>query len=183
MKPLSLLETHEASDKKSTGSSSSHPPISPLLFSSLAPSASLLRPERPPRSALLSSCCSGERLSSQLVNIGLRERGSSSEMLLMATWSKKILVLGWAPPDKEDVVEHGVVDGDLVQEDLSTWMGTTCPTSTSQSVLHTHSRHRSLFIFCSRVHQISRSGWCVVDADPLVYLVRHGIVEEFLCFE
>ena len=26
---------------------------------------------------------------------------------------------------KEDVVEHGDVDGDLVQEDLSTWMGTT----------------------------------------------------------
>ena len=45
-------------------------------------------------------------------------------MLLMATWSKKILVLGWAPPDK-DVVEHVDVDGDLVQEDLSTWMGTT----------------------------------------------------------
>ena len=88
-------------------------------------------------------------------------------VLLMATWSKKILVLGWAPPDKEDVVEHGVVDGDLVQEDLSTWMGTTCPTSTSQSVLHTHSRHRSLFIFSSWVHQISRCGWCVVDADIL----------------
>ena len=29
------------------------------------------------------------------------------------------------PPGKEDVVEHGDVDGDLVQEDLSTWMGTT----------------------------------------------------------
>ena len=85
-------------EKKSTGSSSSHLPLRPLLFSSLAPSASLLRPERPPHSALLSSCCSGERLSSQLVNIGLREWGSSSEMLLMATWSKKILVLGWAPP-------------------------------------------------------------------------------------
>ena len=52
------------------------------------------------------------------------EQGSSSKMLLMATWSKKILVLGWAPPDK-DVVEHVDVDGDLVQEDLSTWMGTT----------------------------------------------------------
>ena len=46
-------------------------------------------------------------------------------MLLMATCSKKILVLGWAPPDKEDVDEQDVVDGDLLQEDLSTWMGTT----------------------------------------------------------
>ena len=43
-------------------------------------------------------------------------------MLLMATWSKNILVLGWAPPDKEDGVEHVDVDGELVQEDLSTWM-------------------------------------------------------------
>ena len=41
-------------------------------------------------------------------------------LMLMATWSKKILVLGWAPPDKEDVVEHVDVDGDLVQEDHST---------------------------------------------------------------
>ena len=48
-----------------------------------------------------------------------------NKMLLMATCSKKILVLGWAPPDKEDVVEHVDVDGDLVQEDLSTWLGTT----------------------------------------------------------
>ena len=74
--------------KNLTGSSSSHPPLRPLLFSSLAPSASLLRPERPPHSAqLLSSCCSGELppdpwgrgrwLSSQLVNIGLCEQGSS----------------------------------------------------------------------------------------------------------
>ena len=73
--------------KNLTGSSSSHPPLRPLLFSSLAPSASLLRPERPPHSALLSSCCSselppdpwgrGRRLSSQLVNIGLCEQGSS----------------------------------------------------------------------------------------------------------
>ena len=45
----------------------------------------------------------------------------------MATCSKKILVLGWAPPVKEeDVDEQDVVDGDLLQEDLSTWMGTTC---------------------------------------------------------
>ena len=43
----------------------------------------------------------------------------------MATCSKKILVLGWAPPDK-DVDEQVVVDGDLLQEDLSTWLGTTC---------------------------------------------------------
>ena len=43
----------------------------------------------------------------------------------MATCSKKILVLGWAPPDKEDVDEQDVVDGDLLQEDLSTWMVTT----------------------------------------------------------
>ena len=64
-------------------------------------------------------------ISSQLVNIGLCEQGSSSKMLLMATCSKKILVLGWAPPDKEDVDEQDVVDGDLLQEDLSTWMGTT----------------------------------------------------------
>ena len=75
-------------------------------------------------------------------------------VMLMATWSKKILVLGWAPLG---------------------WS-----TSTSQSVLHTQSRHRSLFTFSSWVHQISRCGWCVVDADPLVYLVRHGVVEEFL---
>ena len=40
----------------------------------------------------------------------------------MATCSKKILVLGWAPPVKEDVDEQDVVDGDLLQEDLSTWM-------------------------------------------------------------
>ena len=115
--------------KNLTGSSSSHPPLRPLLFSSLAPSASLLRPERPPHSALLSSCCSMRArppISSQLVNIGLYEQGSSSKMLLMATCSKKILVLGWAPPDKEDVDEQDVVDGDLLQEDLSTWMGTTC---------------------------------------------------------
>ena len=151
----------------------------------------------------------------------------------MATCSKKILVLGWAPPDKEDVDEQDVVDGDLLQEDLSTWLGTTCsappphnpfctlsrataPCSysalefikypgvdgvllmatcskkilvlgwappgwsavSSQSVLHTHSRHRSLFIFSSWVHQISRCGWCFVDADPLVYLVRHGVKVE-----
>ena len=43
-------------------------------------------------------------------------------MLLMATWSKKILVLGWAPPDKV-VDEQDVVDGDQLQEDLCTWMG------------------------------------------------------------
>ena len=113
--------------KNLTGSSSSHPPLRPLLFSSLAPSASLLRPERPPHSALLSSCCSMRArppISSQLVNIGLYEQGSSSKMLLMATCSKKILVLGWAPPDK-DVDEQVVVDGDLLQEDLSTWLGTT----------------------------------------------------------
>ena len=57
-------------------------------------------------------------------------------MLLMATWSKKILVLGWAPPDKKDVVEHGDVDGDLVQEDLSTWMSTTCATVSSPPPPH-----------------------------------------------
>ena len=97
------------------------------------------------------------------MNLGLREQGSSSKMLLlmmlllmaisskkiqedllkkmlmnrmllMATCSKKILVLGWAPPVKEDVDEQDVVDGDLLQEDLSTWMGTTC------------SRHRRLTI-------------------------------------
>ena len=34
-------------------------------------------------------------------------------LMLMATWSKKILVLGWAPPDKEDVDEQDVVDDDL----------------------------------------------------------------------
>ena len=55
------------------------------------------------------------------MNIGLREQGSSSKIMLvkkmllnmvmlMATWSKKILVLGWAPPDKEDVVENGDVE-------------------------------------------------------------------------
>ena len=85
--------------KNLTGSSSSHPPLRPLLFSSLAPSASLLRPERPPHSALLSSCCSMRArppISSQLVNIGLYEQGSSSKMLLMAISSKKIFVLGWA---------------------------------------------------------------------------------------
>ena len=60
------------------------------------------------------------------MNIVLREQGSSSKMLLlMAISSKKILVLGWAPPDK-DVDEQDVVDGDQLQEDLSTWMGTTC---------------------------------------------------------
>ena len=81
--------------KNLTGSSSSHPPLRPLLFSSLAPSASLLRPERPPHSALLSSCCSGadpwgrgHRLSSQRVNIGLREQGSSSKITLV----KKMLL-------------------------------------------------------------------------------------------
>ena len=42
----------------------------------------------------------------------------------MAISSKKILVLGWAPPDKV-VDEQDVVDGDQLQEDLSTWMGTT----------------------------------------------------------
>ena len=36
----------------------------------------------------------------------------------MATCSKKILVLGWAPPDEEDVDDKVVVDGDLLQEDL-----------------------------------------------------------------
>ena len=46
-------------------------------------------------------------------------------LLLMATCSKKILVLGWAPPDEEDVDDKAVVDGDLLQEDLSTWMGPT----------------------------------------------------------
>ena len=57
--------------------------------------------------------------------IVLCEQGSSSKMLLlMAISSKKILVLGWAPPDK-DVDEQDVVDGDQLQEDLSTWMGTT----------------------------------------------------------
>merc|ERR1711885_93277 len=40
-----------------------------------------------------------------------------NKLLLMATCSKKILVLGWAPPDK-DVDEQVVVDGDLLQEDL-----------------------------------------------------------------
>ena len=63
--------------KNLTGSSSSHPPLRPLLFSSLAPSASLLRPERPPHSALLSSCCSMRArppISSQLVNCLLRNR-------------------------------------------------------------------------------------------------------------
>ena len=44
--------------KNLTGSSSSHPPLRPLLFSSLAPSASLLRPERPPHSAQLLSSLS-----------------------------------------------------------------------------------------------------------------------------
>ena len=43
----------------------------------------------------------------------------------MATCSKKILVLGWAPPDEEDVDDKAVVDGDLLQEDLSIWMGPT----------------------------------------------------------
>ena len=70
-----------------------------------------------------------------------------------------------------------VVDGDFLQEDLSTWMG---PTSTSQPVLHTQSRDHSLLVFGSWVHQIAGRGWCVIDADPLVDLVRHGVVEEFL---
>ena len=77
-----------------------------------------------------------------------------NRMLLMATCSKKILVLGWAPP--------------------------ALGTAASQSVFHTQPRHRSLLVFCSWIHQIPRCGWCVVDADPLVYLVRHGVVEEFL---
>ena len=75
-------------------------------------------------------------------------------LLQMATCSKRILVLGWAPP--------------------GCW---------SQALLHTQPRHRSMLVFGSWVHQISRSGSCVVDADPLVYLVRHGVIEEFLCFE
>ena len=45
-------------------------------------------------------------------------------MLLMAISFKKILVLVWAPPDN-DVDEQVVVDGDQLQEDLSTYMGTT----------------------------------------------------------
>ena len=64
----------------------------------------------------------------------------------MATCSKKILVLGWAPPGKEDVDDKVVVDGDLLQEDLSTWMG---PTSSSQPVSHTQARDRSLLVFSS----------------------------------
>ena len=75
-------------------------------------------------------------------------------LLLMATCSKKILVFGWAPPG---------------------WSA-----SSSQPVLHTQSRDRSLLVFGSWVHQIAGRGWCVIDADPLVDLVRHGVVEEFL---
>ena len=51
-----------------------------------------------------------------------------------------------APPGKEDVDDKVVVDGDLLQEDLSTWMG---PTSSSQPVSHTQARDRSLLVFSS----------------------------------
>merc|ERR1719394_718292 len=73
-------------------------------------------------------------ISSKKIQEDLLKKMLMNRMLLMATCSKKILVLGWAPPDKEDVDEQDVVDGDLLQEDLSTWMGTTC------------SRHRRLTI-------------------------------------
>ena len=53
---------------------------------------------------------------------------------------------GTSSTDEEDVDDKVVVDGDLLQEDLSTWMG---PTSTSQALLHTQPRHRSLLIFGS----------------------------------
>ena len=104
-----------------------------------------------------------------------------NKVLLMATCSKKILVLGWAPPDKEDVDEQDVVDGDLLQEDLSTWMGTTCSAPPPHNPCCTLSRATAPCSY-SALEFIKYLG-CVVDADPLVYLVRHGVVEEFLCFE
>ena len=54
---------------------------------------------------------------------------------------------GTSSTDEEDVDDKVVVDGDLLQEDLSTWMGTTC--RWSQCVLHTQSRDRSLLVFGS----------------------------------
>ena len=33
---------------------------------------------------------------------------------------------GTSSTDEEDVDEQDVVDGNLLQEDLNTWMGTTC---------------------------------------------------------
>ena len=47
---------------------------------------------------LLTEARKASSFSPVVVNFGLREQGSSSQMLLMATCSKKILVLGWAPP-------------------------------------------------------------------------------------
>ena len=53
----------------------------------------------------------------------------------------------------------------------------------SQSVCHIEPRHGSLLVFRSRVHQISRCRWWIVDADPLVDLVRHCIIEKLLRFK
>ena len=110
-------ETHATiAVKKLTGSSSSRP----LLFSSLCPKSLLTEARK--ASSLGPSCCPrvatpelelildpfgrGRRLSSQLLNIEPYEQGTPST-------------------DKEDVDEHVVADGDLFQEDLSTWRGTT----------------------------------------------------------
>merc|ERR1712067_172359 len=68
-------------------------------------------------------------------------------MLLMATCSKKILVLGWAPPDKEDVDEQDVVDGDLLQEDL---LGAS---RHQQHLLHQHLLYQVV------PNQVLRSSW------------------------
>ena len=53
----------------------------------------------------------------------------------------------------------------------------------SEPVLHVESRHRSLLVFCSGVHQISWSRGRVVDADSFINLMRHRIFEEPLCLE
>ena len=83
--------------KNLTGSSSSHPPLRPLLFSSLAPSASLLRPERPPHSALLSSCCSMRArppISSQLrQNLLCKPKPWSTSSTLLVTYVSGTLPL------------------------------------------------------------------------------------------
>ena len=97
LKPLSLLEIHEAWKKFNWILQFSSPHLTPPL---LLPCPKFLLTEAEKASSLGPSC------------IVLCEQGSSSKMLLlMAISSKKILVLGWAPPDKDvdeqtDALEH-----------------------------------------------------------------------------
>ena len=90
-----------------------------------------------------------------------------------------LLSRGTSSLGKDVVVDNDDGGGGSVQENCKLgWAH-----GRSEPVLHIESRHRSLLVFCSGVHQISWSRGRVVDADSFINLMRHRIFEEPLCLE